>query len=368
MASERLYLDYNATMPLRPEVLQAMQKVFLITGSASSVHSYGRQARHELEEARRKIGEVLKAEPDEIIFTSGGSEANNAVIQTFEKMKAHIIVSAIEHTCVLKSSLKKQIAPVSKAGLIDLEKLEEILAENKEQQTLVSVMLANNETGVIQPLKEVVALARQYGAWVHSDGVQALGKIAFDFKELDVDYLTLSAHKVGGPFGIGALLIKKGAPFEPFIVGAGQERGYRAGTYNLPAAVGFAAAVCQMKSDHWEHTRHSRDLFERQVLGFCPQATIFGYDAIRLPNTSYLTMPDVDQETQLMAFDLEGIAVSAGSACSSGKISASHVLIAMGYPEEMARQAIRISFGPNLGQAEIDRLFLTWKSLYDRTH
>jgi cysteine desulfurase len=365
MNTDRLYFDYNATMPLIPEAFTAMHRILSMTGNASSVHGFGREMRHELEEARKTIAAHLKALPEEIVFTSGGSEANNTVIHTFQKLGARIIVSAVEHSCVLKASSKAQILPVSKSGLIDLHALEKLLQDQKP--TLVSVMLANNETGVIQPIQDVVALARQYGAKVHSDCAQALGKIPFTFADLGVDYLSLSSHKIGGPLGAGVLIVKKGAPIEPLVVGAGQEKGRRAGTYNTPAFVGFAAALAHVTPDIWHETRQCRDYFEAQIKEICPEVMIFGAGEERLPNTCYLAMPGVNQETQLIAFDLEGIAVSAGTACTSGKIEPSHVLSAMGYTDEVAREAIRVSFGPDVTKSQVDRLIQAWKQLYERT-
>jgi cysteine desulfurase len=367
MSAERLYFDYNATMPLIPEAFSAMTRILHMTGNASSVHRFGREMRQELEEARKTIASHLKAIPEEIIFTSGGSEANNTVIHTFQKLGARIIVSAVEHACVLKAATTADIIPVNQAGVIDLGALETLLQERKGQPTLVSVMLANNETGVIQPLEKIVALAHQYGAKVHSDCAQALGKIPFTFADLGVDYLSLSSHKIGGPLGAGVLIVKKGASFEPFVVGAGQEKGRRAGTYNTPAFAGFAAALEIVTPTIWQVTKKLRDYFEVQVKEICPEVLIFGFGEERLPNTSYIAMPGVNQETQLVAFDLEGIAVSAGTACTSGKIEPSHVLIAMGFANEVAREAIRVSFGPYVTQDQVDRLIHAWKQLYERT-
>jgi len=367
MIHERLYFDYNATRPMSPQALSAMIQAFNLVGNPSSTHSFGRLIRREVEEARQTIARLVNAPSEGIIFTSGGSEANNTVIRTYEKMGARILVSAIEHPCVLNVSPQRELIPITKAGVVNISALENLLEARKGQNTLVSVMMVNNETGVIQPLQEVVALARRYGARVHTDAVQALGKIPVSFTDLGVDYLALSSHKIGGPQGIGALIVKQGAPFEPFMIGAGQEKGRRAGTYNTPAIIGFAAACENVSKDSWNEVQELRDYFEDQIRCVCPDVQIFGVEAMRVPNTSYLAMPGVNQETQLMAFDLDGIAVSGGSACSSGKVSASHVLLAMGYPEEIARQAIRISFGPEIQKEHINRLIKAWKTLYERT-
>lgn len=367
MAAEGFYFDYNATMPLLPEAFDAMQHMMRRFGNASAVHRFGRDMRQELEKARQAIAARLKASPEEIIFTSGGTEANNTVIHIFKKLGASLLISTIEHACVLNAAVGAGLIPVSQEGVIDLLALEKQLQERAGKPTLVSVMLSNNETGVIQPLSQVVDLARQYGAWIHSDCAQALGKIPFTFEELGVDYLTLSSHKIGGPFGLGILLVKKGAPFDPLIVGAGQEKGRRAGTYNTPAIVGFAAALEQIVPEKWFQAERLRDFFEAQIKAICPEVPIFGAGCRRLPNTSYVAMPGVNQETQLIAFDLEGIAVSAGTACTSGKIEPSHVLIAMGYDSEIAGQAIRVSFGPCVTQGDVEHLVAAWKRLYERT-
>lgn len=367
MSRELFYFDYNATMPLIPEAFSAMQRILQMTGNASAVHRLGREMRQELEQARTLIASHLKVLPDEILFTSGGTEGNNVVMHTFNKLGARIVASAIEHACVLNAAPTAHIIPVSQDGVIDLSVLEQQLGEGKGQQTLVSVMLANNETGVIQPLQQVVEIAHRYGAWIHSDCAQALGKIPFSFEDLGADYLTLSSHKIGGPLGVGVLVVKKGAPFEPLIVGAGQEKGRRSGTYNTPAVVGFAAALEHIVPEKWQQTERLRDDFEKQITMICPEVHIFGGASKRLPNTSYLAMPGVSQETQLIAFDLDGIAVSAGTACTSGKIKPSHVLTAMGYDDEVARQAIRVSFGPHVQKEDVDYLVSAWKRLYERT-
>ena len=359
------YLDYNATAPLRPEALAAMTAALTEPGNASSVHGPGRRARRLVEEARAKVAALAGADPAWVIFTSGGTEANNHALTGLPA--AHVMVSAGEHDSVLQAAPAAERLPLTAEGVVDLAALAAALAR-APKGALVSVMLANNETGVIQPLAEVTALARQAGAWVHCDAVQAAGKIPLDMAALGVDLLSLSAHKLGGPRGVGALLANPDLPLKPLLRGGGQERRRRAGTENLPGIAGFGAAAEAARSGLAEvqELAELRDRFEREIKVLAPEAKVFGAGAPRLPNTSCVALAGLSAETQIMALDLAGVAVSAGSACSSGKVQPSHVLSAMGAGAEEAGAAIRVSLGWASEAGDIDRLLAAWGELYRR--
>ena len=358
------YLDYNATAPVRPEVIEAMRAVLEGTGNPSSVHRYGREARRALEHARALVATMVGAVPAQVVFTSGGTEANN---QALRSARGAVVVSAIEHDSVLAAVPEAARVPVDEEGRIDMRAFEQALVRAAPE--LVSIMLANNETGVIQPVREAVEVARRHGARVHCDAVQAGGKLAIDMTALGVDLLTLSAHKFGGPQGVGALVVREGLEPEPLLCGGGQERRWRAGTENLPGIVGFGRAceLAMADADWGQRTRALRDRLEARIDALAPAARVFGRDAERLPNTSCLAMPGVGKETQLIAFDLAGIAVSTGSACSSGKVGPSHVLAAMGIDPEDAASAIRVSLGWASDDDDVDRFADAWGRLYVRT-
>jgi cysteine desulfurase len=359
------YLDYNATAPLRPAVVEAVAEVLGRVGNPSSVHHAGRAARRALEQARAGVAALVGAVPEAVVFTSGGTEANN---QAVGRADGRLIISAIEHDSVLAAAPEAERLPVGGDGRVELGPLEERLAARRP--ALVSVMLANNETGVIQPVAEIAALARRYGARVHCDAVQAAGKLAIDMRALGVDLMSLSAHKLGGPQGVGALVLGEDVTPAALLRGGGQERRLRPGTENLPGIVGFGRAVELALADQGFAPRVAalRDRLEAEILALAPTAPIYGRDAPRLPNTSCLGMPGVSNQTQLMAFDLAGIAVSTGSACSSGKVGPSHVLAAMGVPATVAASAIRISLGWASSEEDVDRLVAAWAELYLRTH
>lgn len=367
MQPELTYLDYNATMPLRPKALEAIILANQQGGNASAVHRLGRQGRQLLDTARRRLARLLDAESEDIIFTSGGTESNNTILQAFHHMGAAIFVSSIEHACVLNAVPERQLIPVTPSGVVDLRTLEKMLQTRERQLCLISVMMANNETGVLQPVAEIVDIAKRYGALVHTDAVQAVGKIPVRFRTLGVDYLSLSAHKIGGPLGVGALLVRDGAPYRALMRGAGQEKGRRAGTSNVPGAMGFLAALEEALQEDWVPIEQLRDRFEENVRKVCPSAHIFSESAKRLPNTSCLTMPGVSHEVQMMAFDLDGICVSHGAACSSGKVDVSHVLKAMGWDHDLMTQAIRVSLGPTTTAQDMEKLLRAWTTLYERT-
>jgi cysteine desulfurase len=358
------YLDYNATAPVRLAVVEAMRAVLEQAGNPSSVHRFGREARRALESARAAVATLVGVAPDQVVFTSGGTEANN---QALRSARGPVVVSAIEHVSVLAAAPDAVRITVDAEGRVELPALERELARLAPE--VVSVMLANNETGVIQPVRDVVEVARRHGARVHCDAVQAGGKLAIDMTALGVDFLTLSAHKFGGPQGVGALVVRHGLEPDAFLRGGAQERRWRPGTENLPGIVGFARA-CElaMADTHWrERTGALRDRLEAQIAALAPAARVFGRGAERLPNTSCLTMPGVSNQTQLIAFDLAGIAVSTGSACSSGKVGPSHVLAAMGVDPDEATSAVRVSLGWGSTSEDVDRFVDAWGRLYVRT-
>lgn len=357
------YLDYNATAPVKPDVMEAMRVVLAATGNPSSVHRPGRDARRALEQAREAVAALVGAPPGAVVFTSGGTEANN---QALRAGPGPVLVSAIEHDSVLSAAPEAMPVRVDEHGRVDLGALEERLAAVRP--ALVSVMLANNETGVLQPVPEVVELARRYGARVHCDAVQAAGKLEIDLDRLGVDLLSLSAHKLGGPQGVGALVLGPGVEPEALLRGGGQERRWRAGTENLPGIVGFGRAAELALADRGWRGRVGalRDHLEAEVMAVAPSVSVFGHGVERLANTSCVTMPGVSNDTQLIGFDLAGVAVSTGSACSSGKVGPSHVLAAMGVEPADAASAIRVSLGWASTADDIDRFLAVWTRLYSR--
>jgi cysteine desulfurase len=357
------YLDYNATAPVRPVVIEAIAAALGSVGNPSSAHDFGRAARRAMEQARASVAALVAARADAVLFTSGGTEANNQVLAG---VQGSCLVSAVEHASVLEAAPAAGRLPVDAFGRVDLEQLEHSLTAT--QPALVSVMFANNETGVVQPVAEVAGLARRHGALVHCDAVQAAGKIGVDLYALGVDFLTLSAHKLGGPQGIGALVLGDGIEPRALLRGGGQERRWRPGTENLPGIVGFGRA-CELAledRDFAARIRKLRDRLEAEIRAVAPGAPIYGAGAERLPNTSCISMPGVSNQTQLIALDLEGIAISTGSACSSGKVGPSHVLAAMGIEPAEAASAIRVSLGWASTDADIDRLVAAWTRLFTK--
>lgn len=348
-----IYLDHNASAPLRPEALAAMGEASSACGNASSVHAPGRAARARLETARRTIASLMTARAEDVIFTSGGTEANNLAIAAARAAGARrIIHAAFEHDAVAApaaaSGLPVEIWPVLGDGTVDLAWLEARLARrDSEERLLVALMAANNETGVIQPVAEAGRLVREAGHLFHVDAVQIAGKAAFDFAGSLAHFAALSAHKCGGPMGVGALIAACDAGVSAQIRGGGQESYRRAGTENLPGIAGFAAALEAALSDTGEAARIAaiRDRLEARLSDARAGVTIWGADAPRLPGTSCLSAPGWASEIQVIAMDLAGFAVSAGAACSSGKVRRSKVLDAMGAGEAHAQSALRVSFG-----------------------
>src|SRR5205085_4922088 len=329
------YLDWNATAPLRPETAGAVTAALRDCGNASSVHRWGRAARQRVENAREIVAVLIGADPEGVAFVSGGTEANQLAL--LGSGRERIVVSAVEHSSVLQALQHAERIPVSADGIVDLGRLEELLASDP-RPALVSVMLANNETGAIQPVADVADVAHRHGALFHCDAVQAAGKIPVDIVAIGADLVSLSAHKLGGPPGIGALFIGGSVEIAPIIRGGGQERGRRAGTENLPGIAGFAAAADSALAGLAEYgqVRRLRDGLETAALNAVPEALVIGAAAPRLPNTTALALPGIASETQVIALDLDGVMVSAGAACSSGKVGPSHVLSAMGLPPRIA--------------------------------
>lgn len=357
----KIYLDYNATAPIRPQAAAKMQEVLSLPCNPSSVHGFGRAAKKHLEDSRQVIAEAISAWPNEIIFTASGTEANATALNSFPERK--IFACASEHSSILKTveKLGGETLPVDGNGILKLEPLQEKLA-NCEKPALVSVMLANNETGIIQPIAEIAGICRKYSALLHCDAVQALGKIPVDFSLLGADMLTISAHKMGGAVGAAALVAKNNIPLKPLIIGGGQELGRRAGTENVAAICAFAAATSEINLGFMAKLRASFAAAEEKISA--AGGIIIGRNSPRLPNTMCVSMPGMDNQIQLMNFDLGGFAVSAGSACSSGRIETSHVLLAMGIAKEIASCTIRISGGWNTTPQEIEKFTEKWITQY----
>lgn len=369
MSPERAYLDHNATSPVRPEVAAAVARALALPGNPSSVHAEGRAARAALDEARARLARLVGAPASRIVFTSGGTEAANAVLsgalrRVGSPAPARLLIGATEHPCVSAGhrfpEAAVEVLPVTAAGVIDLDALSRRLEALRGEAVLISVHAANNETGVVQPLGEIVALARRHGAaLVHSDAVQAVGKIPLDFTALGLDALTLSGHKFAAPKGVGALVLAQGVTLEAaFVRGGGQEARLRCGTEALPSLVGMgeAAAVAeQALAQEGVRLAGLRDTLEADVLARAPDAVVFGAGEPRLPNTLSFAVPGLDAPTALIALDLAGVAVSSGSACASGKVARSPVLAAMGVSPALAAGALRVSFGWNSGAEDASR-------------
>ena len=376
----RIYLDYNAGAPLRPEARAAMIAAMDQGGNASSIHAEGRHARHLVESARRQLASEVGADPGNVTFTASGSEANVSVLAPTivvggdHRIVHRLLVGATEHPSVRSGGRfgSEQITelPVDGEGVINVEALADALthASERGETALVSVMLANNETGALQPVARVADLAHASGAFVHCDAAQAIGRIPVNIDELGVDFLALSSHKIGGPQGAGAIVMaSKDIAFSPLITGGGQERRRRAGTENVPAISGFGAAIAatsddRARSDLW---RSWRDRLAAS-LALREGVTIFSGDTERLPQTLCVGFQGVSAETLLIGLDLEGVAVSSGSACSSGKVGPSHVLAAMGIDDELARSAIRVSFGWDTNENDLDKFQTALQKVLDR--
>jgi cysteine desulfurase len=370
----RSYLDYNATAPLRPEVRDAMAGAAGAFGNPSSVHAEGREARALIEAARAKVAALAGARPSEVIFTSGGSEANALALAAQAGEAWQCYMSAVEHPSVLAGGRfyresTTRIA-VSSDGVIDLDMLASELKKHHlgGWRPLVSLMAANNETGALQPVGLAAEIVHAAGGLLHSDAVQVPGRMTLNFGALGADMMSLSAHKIGGPKGVGALLLRDGAAVEPLIKGGGQERRRRGGTENVAGIVGFgvAAEIAAAEVGQAPELAGLRDGLERRALEIAPETTVLAGGVPRLPNTSCLAVPGAKAETLVIGLDLAGVAVSAGSACSSGKVEASHVLSAMGIAPELAQGAIRVSLGGGTTSADIERFLEAWGALVKR--
>jgi cysteine desulfurase len=381
MSEKRIYVDYNATTPLNPEVKASMIEDLDTYGNASSMHASGRYAHARVEEARRAVGRLLgvyaggnlKDASGTVIFTSGGSESNNTVFRTMERLAAdkngtafkegrnEFITTAIEHPCVLNSGkdaeslgFKVHFIPVDQYGKLDMDAFKAALGP---KTLFVSVMMANNEIGTIEDLREITRLVKAAGAWIHTDAVQAVGKIPVNVRDLGIDYLTMSAHKIYGPKGIGALYIRKAAPISPLIHGGHQEDGIRAGTYNNPGILGFgkAAEIALNQVDAYgARLRPLRNRLRDGLLEKIPNIKINGHPVDVLPNTLNVSFPGAEGEAILLSMDLAGIEASTGSACASGSLDPSHVLLAIGAGPELAHGSIRFSLGWGISEEDVD--------------
>jgi cysteine desulfurase len=371
--AERVYLDWNATTPLRPEARAALAAAWDISGNPSSVHTEGRKARRLVEEARAAIAAAVSAQPEGVVFSSGGTEANALALTPGLRRAAglpvqRLLVSAIEHASVLMGGrfLADAIGTVAvtPSGLLDLDDLRAKL--DGGPPALVSVMLANNETGAVQPVAKVADIVQAAGGLLHVDAIQAFGKITFDINSMKADLVTLSAHKIGGPKGVGAVVLADGVQgLEPLLRGGGQEHGRRAGTENVAGISAFGAAAraaMAALADDAVRVRSLRDRLEDGLLQ-TPGMIVFSREVRRLPNTTLFTVPGLKAETAVIGFDLDGIAVSSGSACSSGKVQPSHVLAAMGLSRELAQGAVRLSLGWSTSEADIDLALKAWREL-----
>lgn len=364
----RTYLDNNASAPLRDSARAAMVAAMDVTGNPSSVHAEGRRARAIVETAREQVAELVGARPSEIVFTSGATEANNAVMDAGWKA---ICVSAIEHDSVLapaRACGAKVIAlPASQDGVVDLGSVQEALSHAAQggARALLSVMMANNETGVIQPVAEAADLARSLGVALHVDAVQGVGRLPVDFASLGADTLTISAHKLGGPRGVGALVIRDGVNQPALVKGGGQERRRRGGTENVVGIAGFGAAAAEVARDVEAMKRASalRDQLEASVMSLTPDAVIIGRNAARIGNTSCIAVPGKQAETLVIRMDMEGVAISAGAACTSGKVGANTVITAMGLPDSVARSAVRVSLGAETSETDIAAFLAAWQKV-----
>jgi cysteine desulfurase len=359
----RTYLDHNATSPLKPAARRAMAAALDRPGNASSIHAEGRKARALIDSAREAIARSLGVLPAMIVFTSGGTEANNLALHGAPVER--LVVSAVEHPSVIEAAkargLPVEIIPVDASGLVKLDELRMLLMRST-LPTLVSVMLVNNETGVVQPVRDIVQIARSANALVHTDAVQAFGKMPVNFAVLGCDLMTISAHKLGGPMGVGALVIRDGLSLAVQMNGGGQELRRRAGTENMPAIAGFAAALDEVSMD----LAPLRDRLEAELGALSSDMVIFGKHVERIGNTSCFALRGLAAEMALIGLDLEGIAVSSGSACSSGKVARSHVLAAMAVPAELSGAAIRVSLGWNSTAADIANFTAAWRRILDR--
>jgi cysteine desulfurase len=374
----RAYFDHNATTPPDPAVVEAMRRALTEDfGNPSSVHHFGQRAKALLDEARSSVATLIGAEPAEVVFTSGGTEADNLAIRGAAEAleptgRRHLVASSIEHEAVLNTvkSLARRgwtvtLLPVGASGIVHPKALEEVITP---ETALVSVMHANNEIGTVQPIAELAAIAHRAGALMHADAVQSVGKIPVDVRRLGIDLLSLSAHKINGPKGAGALWIKRGTRLVATMTGGKHERNRRGGTENVPGIVGLgvAADLARTKAARLTEIAALRDRLERGVLERVTGTAVNGAREARVPNTTNISFDGVEAESLLIALDLEGFAVSTGSACSSGTLEPSHVLRAMGLPAHRTQNSIRFSLGAGNTDAEVDQLFAKLPTLVEK--
>jgi len=375
-----IYLDYNATTPMDPRALESMIPFMReYYGNPSSIHSYGSKAKAALDESRERVSELIRTKPKEIVFTSGGSESNNSAIIgaafALKEKGNHLITTEIEHASILETfrflgnhGFKLTLLGVDHHGLIDLDELRESITD---ETILVSVMFANNETGVVMPINEIAALVKEKGIIFHTDAIQALGKMDINLNDISVDMLSVSSHKIYGPKGVGAIYIKTGLRIDPFIHGGGQERGRRSGTENVPAIVGFGKA-CEIVKEELKSQKSEvrikgmRDRLHNGITDKIDCLKLNGHPEKRLPNTLNLSFEDVEGESLVINLDLEGIAVSTGSACSEGNVDPSHVLLAMGLSKQQASSSIRFSFGRFNEEKDVDRVLEVLPRIVER--
>jgi cysteine desulfurase len=363
---KRIYFDHNATTPVDPDVVAAMLPFFgECYGNASSIHTFGQQARAAVERAREQVAGLIGARPAEIVFTSGGTEADNlavfGVVRASRRERRHVITTAIEHPAVLEAcralegeGVDVTYVPVSADGVVDPDAVRQAL---RPETVLISVMLANNELGTLQPVEEIARLAAEADVWMHTDAVQAVGKVPVDVNRLGVDLLTLSGHKLYGPKGVGALYVRGGTRLQPILYGGHHERDRRAGTENVPGIVGLgkAAELARLRlGEESARLQALRDRFEQAVLERIPETRVNGRSAPRVPGTTNITFSYVEGESLVIALDLKGLACSTGAACSSGAVEPSHVLTAIGLPREQARASLRFSLGRTNTEDEVD--------------
>lgn len=360
-----VYLDCNASAPMPRPVVDAVAAAAALCGNPSSVHGYGRRARAAVEQARAAVASLVGARPAEVAFASGASEANALALRGCGRVR--VLVAASEHESVLNAAPSPTPIPVEPDGRVDPGAVAAALGKDGGD-AVVSVMLANNETGVVQPIRDIAAVAAEAGALLHCDAAQAPGRLPIEMTDLAADMLTLSAHKFGGPKGVGALIVRDGLAIEAQMRGGGQEKGRRGGTENLTGIAGFGAAaeLAAERLGAVEEMARLRDSLEERLRREIPAVVVFGADRPRLSNTSCFALTGVDAATQVMAMDLAGFAVSAGAACSSGKVQTSHVLRAMGVDEAVARCAIRVSLGPETTQEEVEGFAAAWLDLARR--
>ena len=376
--TERSYLDWNATAPLRPQARAMFAEALAVGGNPSSVHAEGRAARRLVERAREQVAALVGARPADVFFTSSGTEANMLALTPAveilgeKRPRGCLLISAVEHVSVRSGGRFAAGAvadiPVDAEGRVDVAALGDILSRKNAARPLASIMAANNETGVFQPVAAAAEVVHAAGGLLHTDAVQAAGRVPCDIGALGADLMTLSAHKIGGPKGVGALIRRSDDIHiaEPLIRGGGQERGLRAGTENVAGIAAFGAAAEAARAQFPAEAARMlalRDLLEEGILALTPTAVIFGRAAERLPNTTLIALPGLKAETAVIALDLEGVAVSSGAACSSGKVQPSHVLEAMGVPPALLRGAVRVSLGWETTETDVERFLGAWRKL-----